>query len=603
MRLGKIYRNYISNNLFVKMILIFSVIAVLTIVTLSYFTFYFMSRSIIQNELNNQKNAMERVNRYIATKHDGVQLMVQNMYRDQQLSDNVTFLLKHTFREYINRRLDQFMGNQIGSTDGINYFKNMNEDDQDIENLLLYSTEKQFLYVQSQRNLSRLITTNPSRSFIPDAMSLQNGNIAVPNEWVRKTIGQANPRLYSVQSSISDLDTLKAVGQLIVYFNSDSISHALSGYGKDFRGYILVLASEGGVIFDSSGKYYGTTYPYADKLNALAGQGELEQDSYITTLTPNNLGYLVVGVAPKAEVAKSYRTLKNLILLISAACILVAVFVPSLVVANFAKRTNRIIRSMRKVETGDTSVRIQDVKGDELGQISRSFDQMLEELTRHIDRVYKAEIKQKHTELSALQARINPHFLYNTLEVIRMRAISQGVTDVSEMIYSLAVLFKSFVQQETVVTLREEMENCRRYLELFRIRYKDKFSYTIEYDPGLAGRKMIKMSLQPIVENYIVHGIRPDDTDNVLTVRAAEWDGILHIEIKDNGTGIPAEKLEQIRASFLLPENVETSGFGLRSVQERLRLVYGAGCGVQLESEPDKGTTVKIWFPNASGEE
>ncbi|MBW7454256.1 sensor histidine kinase, partial [Paenibacillus sepulcri] len=258
-------------------------------------------------------------------------------------------------------------------------------------------------------------------------------------------------------------------------------------------------------------------------------------------------------------------------------------------------------RSMRKVETGDTSVRIQDTKEDELGQISRSFDQMLEELTRHIDRVYKAEIKQKHTELTAMQARINPHFLYNTLEVIRMRAISQGVTDVSEMIYSLAVLFKSFVQQQTVVTLQEEMENCRRYLELFRIRYKDKFSYTIAYEPELGSRKMIKMSLQPIVENYIVHGIRADDTDNVLAVRAEEREGIIHIEITDNGTGFAPDKLERIRSSFLLPEDDETSGsLGLRSVYERLKLVYADECGVELASTPGKGTTVKIWFPNTS---
>lgn len=601
MGLRRGYRNYVSNNLFVKMILIFSAIAVLTIMTLSYFTFYFISRSIVQSELTNQKNAMERVDRYIAAKHDSVQLMVQNIYRDQQLSDNMTYLLKHSFQEYVNRRLDQFMGSQNSSTDGIAYLKNMIEDDQDMENLLLYSTEKQFLYVQSQRNTSRLITTNPSRSFIPDAMALQNGNISVPNEWVRKTINQPDTRLYSVQSSINDLGTLKAVGQLIVYFNSDSILQSISGYEKDFHGYILVLASEGGVIFDSSGNYYGTTYPYADKLNSLNISGELEQDSYISTLTPNNLGYVVVGVAPKQEVAESYRTLRNLILFVSAACILVAVIVPSLVVINFAKRTNRIIRSMRKVETGDTSVRIQDTKEDELGQISRSFDQMLEELTRHIDRVYKAEIKQKHTELTAMQARINPHFLYNTLEVIRMRAISQGVTDVSEMIYSLAVLFKSFVQQQTVVTLQEEMENCRRYLELFRIRYKDKFSYTIAYEPELGSRKMIKMSLQPIVENYIVHGIRADDTDNVLAVRAEEREGIIHIEITDNGTGIAPDKLERIRSSFLLPEDDETSGsLGLRSVYERLKLVYADECGVELASTPGKGTTVKIWFPNKS---
>ncbi|QYR21167.1 sensor histidine kinase [Paenibacillus sp. sptzw28] len=598
MPLRRVYRNYVSNNLFVRMILIFSAIAVLTIVTLSYFTFYFMSQSIVQSELNNQKNAMERVNRYINGKYESVQLMLQNIYRDPQLSDNVTYLLKHSFQDYVKHTLDQFSNNVNSSSDGLDYFRNIIENDPDIENILLYSAEKQFLYVNSQRNISKLIDTNASRSFIPDAMALQSGSVSVPNEWVRKAIKQREPRLYSVQSAITDIGTLKTVGQLIVYFNSERISNALSSFVSDLHGYILVLASDGQVVFDSSDKYYGSVYPYADKLNTLTGSGKLEQDSYISVLTPSNLGYVVVGIAPKREVADSYRTLKRLIIIISAACILIAVIVPSLFIINYAKRTNKIIRSMRKVETGDMSVRIQDSKDDELGQISRGFNKMLGELTRHIDRVYKAEIRQKHTELTALQARINPHFLYNTLEVIRMRAISQGITDVSEMIYSLAVLFKSFVQQRTVVTLREETENCRRYLELFRIRYKDKFSYHIEYEPELADRRIIKMSLQPIVENYIIHGIQADRTDNVISVRAAEEEGIIRIVISDNGTGIPQDKLDRILRSFHLPETGgEESSLGLRSVHERLKLMYGESCGIEVKSESLKGTTVIIWFP------
>lgn len=122
--------------------------------------------------------------------------------------------------------------------------------------------------------------------------------------------------------------------------------------------------------------------------------------------------------------------------------------IPSLFISNFAKRMYGIIRFTRKVRGGDLAARIADPREDELGQISRSFNEMLDELNQYIERVYKAEIKQQQTELVALQARINPHFLYNTLEVIRMRAVSQGARDVGEMIYSLSVLFKSLVQQK-----------------------------------------------------------------------------------------------------------------------------------------------------------
>ncbi|CAH1200569.1 hypothetical protein PAECIP111893_01457 [Paenibacillus plantiphilus] len=602
MGLRRAYQNYISNNFFVKLILIFSIITVLTIVTLSYFTFQTMSESMIQNELNKQRDAMESVNRYVNNKYESVQLMLQDVYRNPKLSENVTYLLKYSFQEYVMHRLDQFSSSSSTLT-GLDYFKNLIADDPDIANIIFYSSEKQFLYVNSQQGLTKLIYTNASRSFVPDAMALQNPGVSLPNYWVRQSINQWEPKLYSVQSTINDMGTLKSVGQLIVYFNSERIKSVISGNVGNYHGYILVLASDGKVVFDSSDQYYGSIYPYADKLNTLTGSGVLQEDSYITTLaSPGNSGYLVVGIAPKSEVAKTYKSLQRLIILISTACILVAVIIPSLFVINFAKRTNKIIRSMRKVETGDMTVRIQDTKGDELGQISRGFNEMLGELTRYIERVYKAEIKQKHTEMTAMQARINPHFLYNTLEVIRMRAISQGITDVSEMIYSLAMLFKSFVQQQTVVTLREEMENCSRYLELFRIRYKDKFSYSLHYDRELAERKMIKMSLQPLVENYIVHGMRTDGTDNEITVCAVGEADVIRVTIQDNGIGIPQGRLEEIKRSLDLPETEEEeSSLGLRSVNERLKLMYGKEYGVEITSQPAIGTTVTLWFPYSEG--
>ena len=121
---------------------------------------------------------------------------------------------------------------------------------------------------------------------------------------------------------------------------------------------------------------------------------------------------------------------------------------------------------------------------------------MLDELSRYIDKVYKAEINQKNAELSALQARINPHFLYNTLEVIRMRALSQGAQDVGDMIYSLSMLFKNIVQHKSHYTLKDELEACRLYLELFRIRYKDKYIYKMHCEEQIKHVPMMKMSLR-----------------------------------------------------------------------------------------------------------
>ncbi|WP_321166139.1 sensor histidine kinase [Bacillus sp. FJAT-28004] len=592
-----LYRNYVKNNLFMKMILLFAFITTVTIVTFSYFMFNVMSESIVRNELENQKKAIDSVNSYMTRKYESVQSIILDVYRNEALSLHLSYFLQNPFEDYINYQLDQYGSSvNIDMPKGLDYFENKVENDSDIENLLLYSSEKQFLYAYKQGHVTRLISTNATHSYIPDAMAIEGNKVSLPSAWVRTAIDQQEPKLYAIRVPITDKNTLKNLGQLLVYFNSEQIHKALESYKEQLKGYILVLGPTGEVLFDSSDNYYGKRYPYIDKIDSLNDTVMLDQESYVKMSTQTEAGYTVVGVAPKAEVAAAYQGLKQTIILISVICIIMVLLVPTLVVINFAKRTNKIIRFMRKVESGDLSARIQDEKEDELGQISRSFNDMLGELTKHIDRVYKAEIKQKHTELAALQARVNPHFLYNTLEVIRMRAVSQGAKDVGEMIYSLSVLFKSFVQPKGENTLKDELETSRLYLELFRIRYKDKLSYEIICDESLASKNIMRMALQPIIENYVVHGLEARRPDNRVTITVRQVEDHIQIQVEDNGSGIEPERLEWIRESM---DTLEESGdsFGLRSVHERLKLLYGPEYGVQINSALGVGTIVTIEFP------
>ncbi|MBB3109606.1 two-component system sensor histidine kinase YesM [Paenibacillus phyllosphaerae] len=598
------YRNYIKNNWFIKLILVYASIAVLTIVTLSYFAYFFLSRSVIQSHMEIQLNAMSSIDNYFEDKYDAVQRMMQDVYRDQELSDNVSFLLKNSYEDYIAYRLDKYLASTNGSKKGLEYFLNLIEDDPDIKDIILYSTDGQFLYMIDQHKQIRMVDTNAAYSYVPDAMLLQNEPVTKANDWVLKSIGQSDSPMFAVHNVINDMMTYQLVGQMLVLFNSEGAYNSLADYADSMPGYILVLTPEGDVLFDSSGRHYGKRYPYDDSQGD-ASYGEIAAaDSYLNTLTSDKLGYRIVGITPRSEMAAKTAYLIRLILLISTICLLIAIIAPTLFVVNFAKRVKRIIRLMRRVETGDMTVRIKEEKEDELGQISRGFNDMMDELSRYIDREYKSEIKQKQAELAALQARVHPHFLYNTLEVIRMRALSLGAHDVSDMIYSLAGLFRSFVQQQSVVTFKEEIDNCRKYLELFRIRYKDRFTYEIDIDPGLAHLHVAKMSLQPIVENVIVHGLQSERDDNKVEIRASLVDDSIRVIVKDNGQGIPRDRLEAIRNRLHLADSSdEAPSFGLRSVVERLHLMYGKQYGLEIDSDPGNGTTVTVWSPAVNGRE
>ena len=596
MRLRRIYRNFIKNNLFVKVIFVFAVIVILTVIGFSYFLFNFISASIVRNELDNQREAMDRVNQYLEQKYEWVQAVVQDSYRDNLLSDNISYLLKHSYQEYLQYRLGEGYTGGGGSANAISYFGDKFGADSDIRNIIVYSSDKQAMYVYKSVGSPKIYQTNASRSYIPDLMSMEGSNASTPNVWVRKLIEQWDNRLYSMRSRINDKNTLKNIGQIVVYFDSEMIRQSLMSSSEASKGTILVLTPEGQVMFDSSGRYYGQPYPYLDRIDAFQETADLDEPSYVSTLQSNAAGYKIVGISPKSEMAESYERLKNTIILIAAICILIAVVIPSLLIASISKRTNKIVRFMKKVEGGDLGARLQDPREDELGQISRSFNDMVEELNRMIDREYKAEIRLRQSELAALQARVNPHFLYNTLEVIRMRALSQGAEDVGEMIYSLAALFRNSVRGGAECKLGEELEMCRLFLELFRIRYKDKLAFEIDCPPELLTVRIPKLMLQPIVENYIVHGMESNRADNRIRIEAKADNGMIRFRVWNNGKPIDAERLKKIRIELDYPET-EGSSFGLRSVHERLKLAYGPEYGIELASDPSEGTVVTMDIP------
>lgn len=605
MNIRYIYRNFFKNNLFMKIILFFSVITIVTIITFSYLMFKVMSESAVQSQLDVQKGAVERVANYFSGKYNSVQSMLREVYSDDVLAMNMAYFMEYPYQDYVNYRLERFnTDNSASTSDMVTFYRSKVDKDPDIRSLMLYSVEQQQLYVFiNYMQQFKIIPTNLARSFIPEVMSQQEGpGVGPSNIWVNKATNMTDISTYSVNSPVSNTQTFKNIGQLVVYYDTEKVWNSLALYKEDLKGSILVLSQDGSVLFDSSGLYQGGKYPHFEELNTLHDNDELGEDLLASKLTLSQGGFTVISTVPKKELAKTYQGLRNTILSISSVCILFAILIPSLFISNFAKRMYNIIRFTRKVREGDLTPRIADTRDDELGQISKSFNDMLEELNGYIDRVFKAEIKQQQTELVALQARINPHFLYNTLEVIRMRAISQGARDVAEMIYSLSVLFKSMVQQKRDYSLKDELEACRLYLELFRIRYKDRFEYEIQAAPELMGQAIVKLSLQPIVENYIVHGIRTDRNDNRLTIQVQQNEDILTVVVQDNGKGMEPDQLAEIREEL---EREEETGrmFGLRSVHSRLRFLYGPQYGIEIESSLTSGTIVIVRYPVREGME
>ena len=256
---------------------------------------------------------------------------------------------------------------------------------------------------------------------------------------------------------------------------------------------------------------------------------------------------------------------------------------------------NQILGAMNRVTTGDFKVRLHTgKKEDELDMIADNFNGMCERLELYIEKSYLAEIERQNAQMQALQSQINPHFLYNTLEAIRMKAICNGDKEVGKMLYSMVVLFRSQLKEADVITLGQELDYCKQYLELFEYRYRGCFCSNVECPVELLPLPVVKFVLQPILENYFIHGIDRDRTDNLVRIYAGREGDTLYLYVEDNGRGMREDELEKKNRE--LRENAKTQkekeSIGIHNVNRRLKAAYGEKYGITLQKAEPKGLRV-----------
>ena len=250
----------------------------------------------------------------------------------------------------------------------------------------------------------------------------------------------------------------------------------------------------------------------------------------------------------------------------------------------------------QSIGRGDLAAREPVVAEDEtLQALSSSIEQMAQHLQQQMELNRQEQAKLRAMELALLQSQINPHFLYNTLDTIIWLVETGKNEQAVEMVTSLSNFFRSSLSKgRDIITLGEEEIHVRSYLEIQQVRYRDILCYEIHVQPELRGCVLPKLTLQPLVENALYHGIKLRRGLGHILVDAAQEDGNVRICVRDDGAGMTPERLQQLRQSLDAEEQI---GFGLRTVYQRLRLLYGAQCSMELESEPNAGTAVTLRFP------
>ena len=255
---------------------------------------------------------------------------------------------------------------------------------------------------------------------------------------------------------------------------------------------------------------------------------------------------------------------------------------------------------MQKVEAGSLEARY-ELRGtqDEIDSLGSSYNKMLDEILSLIDRIYEEQAQKRQAELKVLQAQIKPHFLYNTLDNLKWMAKAQGAEDVAKAITSLSTYFRIFLSNgQEKITLAQEFRHTEAYLTMQKIRYGDKLQYTLTLPETLKELPMLKILIQPLVENAISHGLKPKDGPVLIEVTACLRKDQLWIEVRDDGAGMDEKTLTSLREA--LAEDADTGHYGLVNVLRRCRVEYGEQAQLILESTEGQGTAVRLILPISS---
>lgn len=389
---------------------------------------------------------------------------------------------------------------------------------------------------------------------------------------------------------------------IIVDLNFSTIEQLCKNVTLGKTGYIYVIDKNGKIIYHPQQQLIYTGLKSENIDGALSkGVGSYfdkfeGKQRIMTVKNINHTDWKMVGISYVDELTENKKTFVKYLLFIVAFGLIFEIGASIFISQKVSQPIKKLENQMKRVENGDFDIFV-EVKGeDEVKKLSKSFNIMVLRIKQLMEEIIHEQEAKRKSELKALQAQINPHFLYNTLDSIVWMNENQKYQGVTTMVAALAKFFRvSISKGNEVISISDEIEHARSYLIIQQVRYKDKFDFTIDIQPEVLEYKTLKLILQPIIENAIYHGIDHLQEKGEIKIKVyIENDNII-FSIIDNGYGIKPSVLKGILARE--PLNDHISGVGLKNVNERIKLYYGNEYGVEINSELDVGTTVNIRIP------
>ena len=526
--------------------------------------------------------------------------------------------------EQVNLNLDSYLKRVMKISDTI-YYRAIKKNDLAIDNIdkemdLIYEANRDYLIsISLFSDYGEILASYPVKQ-------LKNNLDPRENDWFKVAVNKRENLHFStphVQNLFYDpnykytwvVSLSRAVevtenskingGVLLVDMNFSGIEQICDNVDMGQNGYIYLIDNNGEIIYHprqqliysnliEENNYKVASYEDGDYIEKFQKSKRL-----INIKTVGYTGWKIVAVSPISDITANYNEIKIFTIFIMLFGILSLVSVNIYVSSRIANPIKELEKSLREFEDGVVNLNITESGSYEIQHLARSIKAMVNKMNILMDNVMKEQESKRKSELNALQAQINPHFLYNTLDSIVWMIENENYEGAITMVTALARFFRiSLSKGKNIITVKDELEHAKNYLTIQNIRYKNRFTYQIEAEEEVLDLSSIKLIVQPLIENAIYHGMEYMDGDGDITIKAYIKDKDLYIDIIDNGLGMP----EEVADSLLIIENNKNnnkkgSGIGLKNVHERIKLYFGEDYGLEIYSEPDEGTIIRIHLP------
>ncbi|MFC4776291.1 sensor histidine kinase [Paenibacillus sp. GCM10023252] len=412
--------------------------------------------------------------------------------------------------------------------------------------------------------------------------------------------------VYAV-SEIYDYDTGNSFGYLVVAIHDRVLSGLYKQSAPSDRMKIAILSEDGSIISAAERPYvsHAIDSPYFQWLSEQDRDGRAfsvnGEQLMVLHSRYSHLGWHVVGMIPYAEFVKDTRGLSRKILLLGSAAILLEIMLLLIISRSITKPIVRLNRSMNEAGMGNFKNKLDMESRDEIGRLAYTYNSMISRIAELIEEVYREQREKRDIELTLLQSQIKPHFLYNTLESIAALVELDRKADAYTMVNSLSMFYKTLLNKgREIVTIREELHIVRHYVSILQIRYPDQFRFDIRMEDELLERMMVKLSLQPIVENAVYHGIRNRRSAGEIVILGSLAGSRIILEVQDNGQGFRQEDIQRMNGTVAGSDIAAGSmrGFGLQNVQDRLKLIYGYEFTMKVSNRAEGGASVMLVIPD-----